>query len=303
MSLLTRWLESLADKIEINDQCLREISPFSRCEQCVHICPENALEIDNGKIVVHEKNCTVCGKCMTTCPAYAIEGTVPFREVLKDTLIYQKGMPPSVREWLFYYQKGVRFIAITKGELNDQWQDSLKEANHYLEKMSLPFIRVTNELPEKEEKGYTRRQLFQQLTKESKSVVMKSFTPAKWRFNNTVFSLNKAFPDWNFYEVTLDENKCHLCEVCFKTCPQQVFSLEENELQINLSACTGCGLCVDVCQEEAVTVKELIQPAKVVEQGFYKVICPSCNIEYNSWEEKEEECFICTKRKSSFYLK
>lgn len=304
MSFITQWLESLADKIEINDQCLRAISPFSKCEQCIHVCDENALELSNGKIIVHESKCTACGKCMTTCPAYAIEGSVPMREVIKDSLIYKNNLAPSVREWLFYYHKGVRFVAVTSQTLNEKWSSSLAEANQYLTEMELPIITITSEIPQREEKGYTRRQLFQQFSRESKSVVMKSFTPAKWRFNNGAFLLNKAFPDWEFYEVTIDETTCNLCEVCFKVCPQSVFSLEENELIMDQSKCTGCGLCTDVCQEDAVSVKAHIQPHQIVNQLLFEQTCPSCQMSYKSWkEEADDECFVCKKRKGLFYLK
>lgn len=302
MSLLTKWLESLADKIEINSHCLREISPFSKCEQCIQVCPEDALQLKNGKIIVHESNCTACGQCMTTCPAYAIEGTVPTREVIKDTLLFQKDIAPSVREWLYYYQKGVRFVAVPDGELTDKWSSSMSEANQYLTKMSLPLITITSKVPKKEERSYTRRELFKQFSNESKTIVMKSLTPAKWRFNNAAFSLNKAFPDWNFYDVNIDESRCHLCEVCFKTCPQNVFSIADGQLSIHLSACTGCGLCMDVCQENAITIKEFVQPAQVINMPFYNIACPSCKIENKSWNEDIEECFVCKKRKSLFYL-
>lgn len=303
MSLITQWLESLADKIEINDQCLREISPFSKCEQCIQVCPEDALELKHGKIVVHENNCTACGKCMTTCPAYAIEGTVPIREVNKQTLIYKNELAPSVREWLFYYDKGVRFVASTSSEVNEQWMNSLDEVNQYLKQMELPQIVITDEIPQKEEKGYTRRQLFQQFSKESKSVFMKSLTPAKWRFNNAAFSLNRAFPDWSFYQITIDETNCNLCEVCFKVCPQHVFSMEETELLIDQSKCTGCGLCTDICQENAITITEHIQSKKVDNIQLFENTCPSCRMNNKSWHEEAEECFVCKKRKDLFYLK
>lgn len=303
MSLITQWLESLADKIEINDQCLREISPFSKCKACIEVCEEDALKIVKGKIVVNESNCTGCGECMTTCPAYAIDGLVPLREVINDTLLYKKERAPSVREWLYYYHKGVRIIAVEKEQLNEQWEESLKEANEYLVALDRSPLTVTDETPQVEEKGYTRRQLFRQFTEESKSVVLKSFTPAKWRFNNSVFSYHVAFPEWAFYEVTIDEERCNLCEVCFKVCPQKVFTVENNELLIDQSKCTGCGLCPDVCQEDAITFKEYIQPKRVDELVVYEHECPQCKLTTKQWSEEPEVCFVCEKRKGLLYLK
>jgi len=42
------------------------------CGSCVDVCPENALEIINGKVVINEDRCAECGACTEVCPNEAL---------------------------------------------------------------------------------------------------------------------------------------------------------------------------------------------------------------------------------------
>lgn len=302
MSLLTRWLESLAESIEVNKSCLREVSPFSKCTKCIDECSEEAFSLKNGKIVFDEDKCNSCGRCMTVCPVHAIEGNVPKREVIGDTMIYQGGFAPTVTEWLYYYHKGVTKITETKQHLDDRWKQSLDDANHYLQTMQLEPFTITDTIPQKEQKELTRRELFSFLAQESKTVAMSSLTPAKWRFNHTAFSLNRAFPEWNFFSVEIDEAKCNLCEVCFKLCPAKVFALEGNTLKMDLSKCNGCSLCQDVCQEHALTVKEQVQSKQIEEHPLHELTCTSCHKPFLTWNEEQEKCYVCERTVKKIFI-
>ena len=300
MSLFTRWMESLAETIEINETCLRKISPFSKCEKCLDICEDDAITFDNGKPVIDEDKCTLCTKCITECVVHAIEGNVPKREVIHDTLIYNDEIAPSRTELLYYYKQGVIKLAVD-GELNGAWTQQLESANLYLQVMDLEPFKIVKEKPEKSPAEYTRRDLFRHLAKESKDLAMSSFTPAKWRFNHKVFSLNKAYPDWDFYEIEMDKEKCNLCEICFKLCPEDVFKIQEDTTIMDLSKCNGCMLCQDVCPEQAINVREYVHPKKVIEQKFYSFVCRACARKALSWKETDNLCFVCERKKNLGY--
>ena len=44
------------------------------CEDCVEICPVNAITMVNGKAVIDQTKCISCGKCVDACTYSAIEG-------------------------------------------------------------------------------------------------------------------------------------------------------------------------------------------------------------------------------------
>ncbi len=44
----------------------------THCNKCINICPENALFIEDNKILTDEKKCIGCSKCIDICPNNAI---------------------------------------------------------------------------------------------------------------------------------------------------------------------------------------------------------------------------------------
>ena len=65
------------------------------CGDCVDACPEKAMAVINGKVIIDRSLCNACGDCISLCPEEAITiygRTVTveevLREVLKDRLFY-----------------------------------------------------------------------------------------------------------------------------------------------------------------------------------------------------------------------
>jgi pyruvate formate lyase activating enzyme len=63
---------------------------------CLGACPENALELTAGGMVIDRERCTVCGACTDACPAGALEiigrewaPAEVFAEVAKDAIFYE----------------------------------------------------------------------------------------------------------------------------------------------------------------------------------------------------------------------
>lgn len=42
------------------------------CNLCVTVCPNNAIEMVNGKAVIDIDKCNNCGECVKVCPTHAI---------------------------------------------------------------------------------------------------------------------------------------------------------------------------------------------------------------------------------------
>ena len=55
-----------------------------RCGLCVGICPFDALELRDGKIVIDHEKCTLCGLCVKGCPVAALQIRPQLEEIAKE---------------------------------------------------------------------------------------------------------------------------------------------------------------------------------------------------------------------------
>jgi len=59
-------------------------------------------------------------------------------------------------------------------------------------------------------------------------------------------------------DISVDREKCILCEACVETCPVHIFSMADSGVQVrHEKECMACGHCVAVCPVEAVIHKGL----------------------------------------------
>jgi Pyruvate/2-oxoacid:ferredoxin oxidoreductase delta subunit len=55
--------------------------------------------------------------------------------------------------------------------------------------------------------------------------------------------------------VKLHEDRCRLCKKCLEeVCMFQAIGLKDNKITINDDICRGCGLCVNTCKFDAITI-------------------------------------------------
>ena len=50
----------------------------------------------------------------------------------------------------------------------------------------------------------------------------------------------------------IDEESCTGCGICVDECPVDAISMKINEVTIDMAECIRCGVCHDVCPEESV---------------------------------------------------
>lgn len=56
-------------------------------------------------------------------------------------------------------------------------------------------------------------------------------------------------------EVKLHEDKCRLCKKCLdEVCMYKAISLKDNRITIDYNTCKGCGLCINTCKFDAITI-------------------------------------------------
>ncbi len=54
--------------------CVPVVDPEGciQCEECVQACPDDAMELVDGRIVITREKCLVCGYCLNVCPTEII---------------------------------------------------------------------------------------------------------------------------------------------------------------------------------------------------------------------------------------
>ncbi len=55
------------------------------CGACIHICPQSALSLPNGRVALDRERCDACGECTDACPSGALEAVG--REVTTTELV------------------------------------------------------------------------------------------------------------------------------------------------------------------------------------------------------------------------
>jgi MinD superfamily P-loop ATPase len=84
---------------------------------------------------------------------------------------------------------------------------------------------------------------------------------------------------------------CNLCLDCMRICPSDVFSydLKKKQFTIHAKTCTGCNLCRDICEQQAISFTDK-NTAQVIK--FKLVECQLCNKAYPSIHDWKI-CPIC----------
>lgn len=297
MGIIGRWVESLDYEFEIlKERCVRHKSPLSGCEKCAKACGEEAIVFSDGKPTIDAGRCTDCGDCIPACPIEAIAGILPSKNFDRNKLVAE-GKPPTVKELLAYRAKRITEIAAGPSGCDPGWHASVSAADVVLTGLGMEPFRI--DAKEETDHFCSRRELFS-LWKDEGRTLAKQLAPAKWRFNHSQLNLAELYPGNQFYSVEVDFNACTLCKACAVLCPRKCFTIDSASFNINSQACSGCGLCVDVCMEGAVGVIEEPGVAKNSQVPVYQSTCIDCKTTFLSLSSDLEKCPVCSKRKAGF---
>jgi len=54
--------------------------------------------------------------------------------------------------------------------------------------------------------------------------------------------------------IQIDQEKCSGCGLCVDICPLEAISLENDKAKVDKGTCTECGQCVDECPNKAISI-------------------------------------------------
>ncbi|ALC91306.1 hypothetical protein AM500_17010 [Bacillus sp. FJAT-18017] len=301
MSIVGSWLESLDFQYKISEACVRKKSKRASCTNCLEACPvEGAIRLEERNPVLDSEKCKECGSCMSACPVQAVEGVFPKRYVRGKELVADNSSIPSVSELLIYHAKGLESILPAEEALNDLWQKRMDEANEILDCIGLEPYRVLEvQKLNAGEETLSRRQLFTFWGEETKKLV-KDVTPANWRFNHDRLELAPYYPDYQFYEVQVDAERCTLCKTCEVLCPKHCFSIGEAGFTVTAQTCSSCGLCADSCPEKALEIRGKASIASSETLDVHQKTCTTCTKTFQTLHKEQQKCPPCTRHKQGY---
>ena len=98
----------------------------------------------------------------------------------------------------------------------------------------------------------------------------------------------------------IDKEKCDGCGICVDKCPVDAISIDEEKEYINMNDCIRCGICHDVCVKDAVRhdsekIPELIEENVNMTKRFMEL----CAKYLGDSEEKDK----CLRRMIKHYNK
>jgi NAD-dependent dihydropyrimidine dehydrogenase PreA subunit len=229
---------------------------------------------------------------MIACPLSAIKGIPSSRELDQDGLTYNNNYTPSVKELLIYKKRGLNTICVKSSKLNENWEQTIKEANFQFNLLDQPALEV---IIRDDEKTFSRRGLFTSIQNEGRQLA-KSLAPASWKMGANEWTLPTYYPEHQFFTVGIDRDKCTFCQACFSLCSQEVFQVQNNSLEIENQRCVNCTDCRDICPEDAIHIIPEIKRKSLSQHDYHTFECEDCSRPFQTFQEEKDTCTICNQR-------
>lgn len=275
-------------------RCLLERNSVGGCDKCQQVCPHEAINLQSFSVEIDEVKCTSCGLCTAVCPGVALEFPLgPIQEKLHrgrgqvrcskapgagDEVHCLGQLTPGVLA-----EAASRYgpLTLAHGDCKNckiggptvpervQW--AVREARRYFPELE---VHVQQEALRGAEVG--RREFFGAMlggAKRSAAELVPNLPlspsepyedkraelPAELRLRRLA-AYRAQTVRWPRIAV---KEGCTLCPVCTNVCPTKAVERERDSsggdeyvLKLNVSACTGCGACLESCPPQVISLVE-----------------------------------------------
>jgi 4Fe-4S ferredoxin len=243
--LLELSLEMFIDRISLHldkQVCLK-------CDICSVVCPRQAVEIIAREadldITIDPRRCVLCEICSHFCPVAAVnlsfngtpktillnhQGLAPFFPKIKiDTDKCPQPCPENLAAELHWCRHQRQLIAAT-------WHNCPKHCHICLE--ACPRQAIT-----RDESG------LQILAQPDLCLRCTQCLPA------CPYDAIQVTPQFRG-SLVIEDQKCPSdCQKCINLCPVQAIGREGGRVLVKTSTCSLCGVCHNICDQEAITLR------------------------------------------------
>lgn len=324
-----RSAEALAPPDIDGDLCVHAHLANATCRRCGQSCPHGAIEFSDCEITLDAARCEGCGLCAPACPQGAISRhgdsamggeaslfaacdrvAAPLGDGVLPCL-HALGLNDLIRAWL----AGARELRVAHGKCDDctrgghdRFYEAVNTANAMLGSRGLANIEVS-ELDAQEWRNAlaavrARRGVDPRRRRFLKHWLNEAIAPVAGKESEPVAATPAVphLPDAPAavfaWVPAIDELACTACDACTRICPTGALYLIEDALNpayaTRPEACTGCAMCRDVCEEQAVRV-DALRAASRKTIHLSPGLCRACGASYRvpSAEADDEFCRVC----------
>lgn len=276
------------------DHCTHAIVTDASCRLCGQACPRDAIGFSDQALTLDAGRCDGCGLCVPACPQRAIacpggnafsaapvmyaacERTADREGDAVLPCLHALGADDLIRAWL----GGVREVRIARMACDDcsrggraRLDGAAKAVSAVLESRGLEAISVIElgvrdwqaalaAAKRRQDVSPSRRRFLKRGLREAAGLMLTAEAkPADDPMRQAISLLPEPALAVFLHVPEFDELSCVACDACARICPTGALKIVDDAAEqayvVHSSLCSGCAMCMDVCEPKAVRVGSL----------------------------------------------